>query len=368
METRAPYIIVGAFVLSAIAAVFGFVYWLNNTGGIGKRDSYQVVFNGPVPGLLVGAGVLFNGIRVGEVTSLEIIADHPHDVHATIAVAESTPVRTDTKVGLDFQGLTGVPVVALEGGENPAAPPVQGALVAEQGAGQSMTQAAREALRKVDRVLSDNAAPLHDAITNLSKFTEGLARNTPKLDGIVTGLEKMTGATTPPRKVVYDLRAIDTFHAPKVPLQAGLAIAEPTATARLQTQRFLFASDEEVHEAFDNAQWSDSLPALVQAKLLQSFENYDIAHAPVRADPAGLAGTRLVTDLRQFEISIEPDTKVIISLSAKVINEAGDVKAARIFEASAPLTGVIPAKAAAAFDSAFAELGRNLIAWTASVP
>ena len=367
METRAPYVIVGAFVLSAIAAVFGFVYWLSNTGGIGKRDSYQVVFNGPVPGLLVGAGVLFNGIRVGEVTSLNIAADRPHDVNATIAVAEKTPVRSDTKVGLDFQGLTGVPVVSLEGGENPSAPPVQGVLVAEQGAGQSMTQAARDALRKVDRVLSDNAAPLHDAIANLSTFTEGLARNTPKLDGIVSGLEKMTGATVPPRKIIYDLRAIDTFQAPRPAMEAGLAIAEPTATARLQTQRFLFASDEEAHDAFDNAQWSDSLPALVQAKLVQSFENYDIAHAPVRADSAASVGTRLVTDLRQFEISIEPDAKAVISLSAKVINDTGEVKAARIFEASAPLDGLTPAKAVSSFDRAFAELGRNLIVWVASV-
>ena len=37
METRAPFVIVGAFVLAAIVAVFGFVYWLNNAGGIGKR-------------------------------------------------------------------------------------------------------------------------------------------------------------------------------------------------------------------------------------------------------------------------------------------------------------------------------------------
>jgi phospholipid/cholesterol/gamma-HCH transport system substrate-binding protein len=367
METRAPYVVVGAFVLAAIAAVFGFVYWLNNTGGIGKRDSYQVVFNGPVPGLLVGAGVLFNGIRVGEVTSLQIVADHPHDVRAVIAVAEHTPVRADTKVGLEFQGLTGVPVVALEGGESATAPPVQGALVAEPGAGQSMTQAARDALRKVDRVLSDNAAPLHDAITNLSTFTEGLARNTPKLDGIVSGLEKMTGATSPPRKIIYDLHAVDRFQTPKVALEAGLAIAEPTATARLQTQRFLFTSDEELHEAFENAQWSDSLPALVQAKLLQSFENYDIAHAPVRADSMGAAGPRLVTDLRQFEISIAPDAKAVIALSAKVLNGAGQVRGARIFEASAPIDGLTPAKAASAFDHAFAELGRNLIAWTASV-
>ncbi|MBU2704313.1 ABC-type transporter Mla subunit MlaD, partial [Sporomusaceae bacterium BoRhaA] len=37
MEIRAPYVVVGAFVLSAIVAVFGFVYWLDNVGGIGKR-------------------------------------------------------------------------------------------------------------------------------------------------------------------------------------------------------------------------------------------------------------------------------------------------------------------------------------------
>ena len=102
METRAPFIVVGAFVLAAIGAVFGFVYWLNNAGGIGKRETYQVIFDGPVPGLLVGAPVLFNGIRVGEVTSLEFVPDRPRDVHAAIAVLEHTPVRADTKVGLDF--------------------------------------------------------------------------------------------------------------------------------------------------------------------------------------------------------------------------------------------------------------------------
>ena len=116
METRAPYVLIGAFVLAAIVAVFGFVYWLNNTGGLGPRTIYHVQFDGPVPGLLVGAGVLFNGIRVGEVTELGLAPDNPRDVNATISVASTTPVRADTKVGLEFQGLTGVPVVALEGG------------------------------------------------------------------------------------------------------------------------------------------------------------------------------------------------------------------------------------------------------------
>src|SRR3979490_1348959 len=148
METRAPFVLIGAFVLAAIAAVFGFVYWLNNTGGPGPRATYHVQFEGSVPGLMVGAAVLFNGIRVGEVTDLGLAADNARRVNATISVASSTPVRADTKIGLEFQGLTGVPVIALEGGTMPAGSAPIPTLIAEQGAGQSMTQAARDALRR----------------------------------------------------------------------------------------------------------------------------------------------------------------------------------------------------------------------------
>jgi phospholipid/cholesterol/gamma-HCH transport system substrate-binding protein len=367
METRAPYIIVGAFVLAAIAAVFGFVYRLNNAGGIGKRDTYQLVFDGPVPGLLVGAGVLFNGIRIGEVTSLEFVADRPHDVRATIAVAEHTPVRADTRVGLDFQGLTGVPVVSLEGGESAEASQVTGPLVAEKGAGQSMTQAARDALRRVDMVLSDNAAPLHDAIGNIGTFAEALARNSSRLDGIVAGLERMTAGATPPRKITFDLSAAGGFTMPHRPLQAGLFIAEPTATVRLQTQRFLFADGKEGEDDFANVQWSDSLPALVQAKLLQSFENYDIAHAPLRADNLSEGGLRLLIDIRQFDINGPPASRASISLSAKLVEGSGHLKAARVFEQSAPIDNLAPASAATAFNRAFEALAQELVPWTASL-
>ena len=34
MEIRAPYVLIGGFVLAVIAAAFGFVYWLHNTGSL----------------------------------------------------------------------------------------------------------------------------------------------------------------------------------------------------------------------------------------------------------------------------------------------------------------------------------------------
>src|SRR3954464_15070933 len=261
METRAPFVVVGAFVLAAIAFVFGFVYWLQNAGGLGPRTVYHVQFDGPVPGLLVGAGVLFNGIRVGEVTDLGLAPDNPRRVNATISVASRTPVRADTKVGLEFQGLTGVPVIALEGGvmlANNGEVPI---LIAEPGAGQGMTQAARDALRKVDSVLTENSGALKDTIANFKIFSEGLARNTGKLDGIVSGLERMTGVTAPPPKITYDLRALASPAPAAKTIGLQWAIPEPTAVAMLETQRFLFSPAQE-HPGFAEALWADAIPKL----------------------------------------------------------------------------------------------------------
>jgi phospholipid/cholesterol/gamma-HCH transport system substrate-binding protein len=363
METRAPYALIGAFVLSAILAVFGFVYWLNNTGGIGPRATYHVQFQGPVPGLAVGAVVLFNGIRVGEVTELGLAPDNPRFVNATISVASTTPVRADTKVGLDFQGLTGVPVVALEGGMIVAGSGQPLTLLAEAGAGQSMTQAARDALRRVDTVLADNSGPLTDMIANFKTFSDGLARNTGRLDGILAGLEKMTGGGQPAQKATYDLRAPQDLGPPGKTLSGSLAIPEPTAVAMLQTQRMLFSPvrDDPGFAAF---LWADSIPKLVQARLIDSFENYDIARAPLRTTDLGQADYQLLVDIRRFRIATEGEPRVEIGLSARIVDKNGKVIASRLVETSEKLDKVEPAAAVSAFDAAFGRIAKELVGWT----
>jgi phospholipid/cholesterol/gamma-HCH transport system substrate-binding protein len=365
METRAPFVIIGAFVLAAIAAVFGFVYWLHNTGGLGPRTTYHVQFDGSVPGLLVGAAVLFNGIRVGEVTELSLAPDNPHRVDAAIAVTSTTPVRSDTKVGLEFQGLTGVPVVALEGGQLLAASGPVPTLIAEAGAGQSMTQAARDALRRVDAVLAENSEPLKTTIANLQVFSEGLARNTGKLDGIVAGLERMTGGgASSGQKVTYDLRAAHGFSSPpERTLKSKLVIPEPTAVIKLDTQRFLFSPAKE-YPGFAEAIWADSIPKLLQAKLLESFENYDIAHAPLRSMDGVQGDYQLLIDIRRFQIATDPEPAADIGLSARILTKDGKVVAARLFQDTQRLDKIEPAAASAAFNDAFGRIAKDMIAWT----
>jgi phospholipid/cholesterol/gamma-HCH transport system substrate-binding protein len=363
METRAPFLAVGAFVLAAIVAVFGFVYWLHNTGGLGSRATYHVQFDGSVPGLLVGAAVLFNGIRVGEVTELALASDNPRGVNATISVASTTPVRADTRVGLEFQGLTGVPVIALEGGKLLANSGPVPTLVAEPGAGQGMSQAARDALRKVDTVLSENSESLKDTIANFKVFSEGLARNTGKLDGIIAGLERMTGATPTPQKITYDLNAPNKFGPANTMLKGQLAIPEPTAVAMLETQRFLFSPAGD-HPEFAEAMWADAIPKLLQTRLIESFENYDLAHAPLRAADIGQADYQMLIDLRRFRIAVESEPVAEIALSVKVVDKSGAVVASRVFQEGEKLGKLDPSAAAGAFNAAFGRIAKDMIAWT----
>ena len=371
METRAPYALIGLFVLAAIGAVFGFVYWLNNTGGLNKRTVYHVRFENTVSGLLPGAAVLFNGIRVGEVTDLQLNPSNPRQVLAKIAVATNTPVRADTHVGLEFQGLTGVPVITLEGRSNaPAAwpprrePPV---LTADPSAGLSMTQAARDALRRVDTVLAENSEPLRETIANLKTFSAALARNSDRLDGIVAGVERMTGggpAVAPP--IVYDLIAPRAFP-PTDKAPAGLlAVLEPTAILMFDTQKILVRPSGTEGPTFANARWSDNLPKLLHARIIQSFENANLLRAVTRPMDGLTADRQLLIDIRSFQLSMAAEPVADVEFAARILANDGKIVEARIFHAIAPAGPADAAATAAALNEAFGKVAVELVAWTMS--
>ena len=68
METRANFVLIGAFTMAAVVGAFLFIMWIATIGG-GSHRHYQIVFSGSVSGLTAGSSVLFNGLKVGEVTN-----------------------------------------------------------------------------------------------------------------------------------------------------------------------------------------------------------------------------------------------------------------------------------------------------------
>lgn len=198
METRANYALIGLFTLVVVLGAFGFVYWFQNLGTGGERAFYRVLFDGSVSGLRTGGAVLFNGIRIGEVTDLKLQPDRPEAVVATISVDKSAPVRADTKIGLEFQGLTGIAALSMSGGTL-TAPPLAGPrenpplLNADPDASRDVTAAARDTLKRLDSFVADNQEAFHKALVNIETFTEALARNSARVDNILAGAENLIG-------------------------------------------------------------------------------------------------------------------------------------------------------------------------------
>jgi phospholipid/cholesterol/gamma-HCH transport system substrate-binding protein len=198
METKANYIATGVFTLAVIVGAFGFIFWFQNTGRSTAQATYRVVFDGSVSGLRTGAAVLFNGIRVGEVAELALDAADPHKVVAVIALGRTVPVRADTKVGLQFQGLTGLAEVSLAGGSVDAAPLTADAgtptLYADASATADVTQQARDVLARINGLVADNESALHLSLRNIETVTSTLADNSARLDKVMEGLQNLAGS------------------------------------------------------------------------------------------------------------------------------------------------------------------------------
>jgi phospholipid/cholesterol/gamma-HCH transport system substrate-binding protein len=370
METRARYALIGLFMLAVIAASFAFVYWLENKGGFGERAYYSLRFDSPVSGLSPGSAVLFNGIRVGEVTELGLDPEHPDRVVATIGVTAGTPIRSDTVVGVETQGLTGGAAVTLVGGAANS-PPLAGSngavpvLSAEPGATQDWTGLARTVLRRLDAILSDNADNLHSAIANFNTFTDVLAKNSDRIEGLLAGLEKLTGGgaskTTAP---TYDVTAVKDFAKPSETPSWQLVVPEPSALLALNSDKIkVRPADGAESTDIPDARWSDNIQILLQEKFIQSFENAGYSQAVSRPRDGFEAGFQLLLDIRSFSLVTGAEPHGELEFEAKILGPGGKIIAAKAYHTTAPATGTDAAAAAAALNQAFAEAAKELVPW-----
>ena len=370
METRARYALIGLFMFAVILASFGFVYWLENKGGFGERETYLIQFESSVSGLLVGSAVLFNGIRVGDVTDVALNPDEPQQVIATIAVNRNTPVREDTRVNVESQGLTGGIAVTLTGGLSNTPLPSDGnappTLVAPSGVGQDWTQSARDAFQEVQGVVAQNAEPLNEAIVNIEVFTEALARNADKVDGILAGIERMTGGSADKSKTpLYSLAvATDLPAPPEHTPNWQLLVPEPSTLMGFNTDKILTQPRPDESLPLENAEWSDNLPVLVQAKVLQTFENAGYARS-VSGSRDGFANNyELLINIRNFHVSTQDGAQAELGFLARLQDQNGEIIASKLFKGSKTANGTDARAYVDALSEVFGKLQLELLEWT----
>jgi len=184
METRANYVLIGAFTVLGILAGLGFFLWLAKVQVDRAYTRYDVFFE-TVDGLSLGSVVRYNGVAVGQVLGIELDNQDSTRVRVGIEVAATTPIRVGTDATLASQGVTGVAFIGLAGGYDsaPRLPLVPDTGIAVIPSKPTLVQGLIE---DAPDLLNEAIALLQD----LSAFTT--PENTEKFSQILVNLERTT--------------------------------------------------------------------------------------------------------------------------------------------------------------------------------
>jgi cholesterol transport system auxiliary component len=182
------------------------------------------------------------------------------------------------------------------------------------------------------------------------------------LGGCAGGLGGLAGKAAP---TAYDLDAAHNFPRHGRAARGQLAIAEPVALAAYDSEKIVVRPAPDHAAQLGDAQWQDRLPKLMQARILQSFENASRLRAVGRPGDKIAADFLLMTEVRAFEISVA-DGSAVVEVAAKIVRErTGRIIAARVFRASVPAAASEGAAAIAALNEAFGKMTRELVLWAA---
>ena len=116
METRANYVLIGAFTLAGFLGILGFFLWFARFELDRQFAYYDVMFDS-VSGLSNASEVRFAGLPVGKVVDVQLAPDDSGQIVVRLEVNADTPVRTSSVATIETLGVTGVSYVGISAGK-----------------------------------------------------------------------------------------------------------------------------------------------------------------------------------------------------------------------------------------------------------
>jgi phospholipid/cholesterol/gamma-HCH transport system substrate-binding protein len=220
METRAHHLLIGSFAIGIAVLTVLFLLWIGNAEFNRQYQIYDLKFEGSVSGLSKAADVLYNGIKVGEVTDLKLDPDSPSNVLVRIRVDRTTPVKEDSYASLETLGLTGVAAILIAGGSTKANPLVAAenqeypVIETRKSTFQKLFAGAPELINRGNAVLDrltnflsgENEKKFADTIAHVERLSANLARASDKFDSIATNVDKLVAGDA--KHTLADVRGV----------------------------------------------------------------------------------------------------------------------------------------------------------------
>jgi cholesterol transport system auxiliary component len=150
----------------------------------------------------------------------------------------------------------------------------------------------------------------------------------------------LAGCGTAAKNDTFDLSAATVDGTGPSAKTRQILIADPTALKALNSDQIVIRVSPSEIQYLSRAQWSDTLPRMVQSKLVQAFENSGKVGGVGKPGQGLAIDYQVVTDIRSFEIDAASGNKAVVEISAKILNDRnGTVRAQQVFRATAPAGG-----------------------------
>ena len=143
----------------------------------------------------------------------------------------------------------------------------------------------------------------------------------------------------------------------------SVVVAEPVTLQTLEGDRIIVKDAAGGVSFLGGGQWADRLPRLIQARIVQTFENTGRLRSVSRPGDRVGADYTLISEIRAFEVATGSG-EAVVEISAKLVGDASNrVAAARIFEARVPVSAVDAASAARGLDQALTGVLGQMARW-----
>lgn len=150
----------------------------------------------------------------------------------------------------------------------------------------------------------------------------------------------------PPEAKTYDLTAPSEPGVRGRRSSAQLVVPEPTALRALDSEKIVIKPNAAEINYLGDVQWSDSLPRLVQARLIETLERAGVYRAVTRPGSGIDADYQLLVEIRHFEIIAGEPAKARVALSMRLVpTGSGRSIAQRVFDAETPVSATDAATA-----------------------
>ncbi|GBE44659.1 hypothetical protein BMS3Bbin10_02762 [bacterium BMS3Bbin10] len=183
------------------------------------------------------------------------------------------------------------------------------------------------------------------------------------LSGAILG--GCASGSVPP--ATYDLVApkVMTLTAPRA-AKFQLVVNEPSAVRSLETDRILVRSGARV-AYYKNAAWTDRLPRLMQARMVEAFQNAGLVSAVGSRSDRLDADVELATQVQAFQVEVnQGKAEAHASLYIKVIDgDNGRMTASRGFESRVSTSSKDVDEMVVSLNQAFDNVLREVVPWVA---